>query len=153
MRAFSIALIAILLILPFNTFCYEVPVHRKIADSAMNASEMKNYLANRLGIKFESDTFEGKLAQIWISDGSDWEDNIIGLSANFRYMNHFYDPRTGLGLNVGGMNVGDSASSLVWGKDHANNLFNWHRTRQHFIGRSRIGCNKFCFTAYIRAIA
>ena len=124
--------IIMLTINPFAALSYEVNVHQKIADNAITASGVEQSLFNNMGIllnkdKFKDSSFFNMNAREWIEAGSDWEDNIVGTSEELRFMNHFFDPKTGSGLNFVG-----AASSLVWGKDHGNNLFNWYRTRQHY---------------------
>jgi hypothetical protein len=124
----KVLIVLLLLLIPMNTFSYEVNVHRKVANQAIALSNIEYYVANNLGTtlttdKFRVDVFYNKTAKEWIETGSDWEDATIGASANLRFMNHFYDPATGKGLNVDGVPVGDAVSSLIWGRSHVDNLF------------------------------
>jgi hypothetical protein len=130
-------IIILLISMPLDAPCYETNVHWKIADYAIASSQTEQYLLNNLGIKLFKDKFKADIiynytAQEWIEKGSQWEDDIIGASANLRFMNHFYDPTTGKGLNVDGVPVGDAVSSLIWGRSHVNNLFNWTRARNRY---------------------
>jgi len=137
MRKHFIICMITLILIPLSAVCYEVNVHKQIAGNAITSSNFEQYLLNNLGIlmnkdRFRADVIYNKTAQEWIVAGSDWEDDTIGVSANFRFMNHFFDPTTRMGLNVGGYPVGDAVSSLVWGKNYVNNLFNWTRTRDGY---------------------
>lgn len=129
MKKLILLLIAILL--PLKVYSYEVNVHRSIAGYAMDSSNIKQYLLNNLGIRlnediFKADIFQSKSAREWIKAGSDWEDSNFDQS----WLNHFYDPTTGMGLNSSGTTWGQP--SLVWGKYYSVNLWNWHVTRDAF---------------------
>ena len=121
----------VILLMPMTSLGYEVTVHKEITKYAIALSSIEQYLLNDLGIiltqnKFKSNIFLSETARNWIIDGSNWEDNDVTQS----WLNHFYDPTTGLGLNGSGITWGQP--SLVWGKDYYGNLWNWYSTRNAF---------------------
>lgn len=117
----------ILILLPLKGFCYEENVHEKITTSAIDTSVIGQYLNKNLNISLNDSFNSGNTtynAKQWIEQGSKLED------ASPRWVNHFYDPTTGLGLN------GDTGSnglpSLQWGKDSLLNEYNWKWARQSY---------------------
>lgn len=124
--------LAFFLIFPFNTFGYEVNVHREITKKAIASSKISQTLDN-IGISLKNE-FSDKTASKWIEDGSELEDN------SPRWKNHFYDPTTGQGLNV---NVYEPVlgtvlftvsgeSSLPWAKDGYLNEYSWKWVRDSY---------------------
>jgi len=127
----KILIIIMLTLMPLNALCYEINVHKRIADKAIESSNIGQYLLNNLGIqlfkdKFKADIIYNYTAQEWIDAGSQWEDADLAT----RWLNHFYDPKTGNGLSISGTVLGQS--SLVWGKDYYANLWSWKWTRDAY---------------------
>jgi len=104
--------------MPIKAFSYEVNVHEKITENAINTSTIGQYLNNNLDISL-NDSFNGNTAKKWLELGSKWEDDDLTM----RWLNHFYDPTTGKGLNSSGITWGQP--SLQWGKDSTENEWDW----------------------------
>ena len=97
---------------------YETNVHQAITSQAVTASGTDSVLKTMLGIT-SLDKYNNSTAIEWMESGSDTEDNFP------RWLNHFYDPTTGLGLLNG-------KSSLQWAKDSSNNEWDWTRARYSY---------------------
>ncbi len=110
-------------LLSIEAFAYEVNVHREISKQAIAASNISQYLYNNLGISLK-DEFNRKKAEDWVEDGSDWEDNAP------RWLNHYYDPTTGKGLNPCPTTL--CKPSLQWGKDATENAWSWKWARDSY---------------------
>lgn len=103
---------------------YETNVHQAITHSAITYSNTEVYLKDKLKINL-TDKFNNRSIQEWMMLGSDREDNAP------RWLNHFYDPTTGKGLNTGGIIIWGEPS-LQWGKDNLLNVWDWKDARDYY---------------------
>ena len=108
-----------------NAFGYETNVHEEITKNAIVTSNIEQYMNEKLNSSLIS-VFDGRSAAKWIELGSNWEDE----NFTMRWLNHFYDPTTGKGLNKNGISIGQS--SLQWGKYSSNNAWDWGRARDYY---------------------
>ncbi len=108
---------------------YEINVHQKISLNAVATSNIAHILmtnlATHLGDKY-SDGTDRKTVSQWIELGSIREDD----NTSMRWLNHFFDPTTGKGLNPCNKYV--CSSSLTWGKQASSNPWNWMSARESF---------------------
>ncbi|MHB8883413.1 MAG: phospholipase C/P1 nuclease family protein [Thermodesulfovibrionales bacterium] len=110
-----------ILVLSAEALCYEVMVHEKISSSVIKISTIDAFLRTNLKLQL-TDGFENRTIQEWLEKGSNWEDN------NPRWLNHFYDPRSGQGLT----DMVSGRPSLEWGRDYWSNDWNWKKARQFY---------------------
>ena len=109
-----------------NALSYETNVHSAISANAFNQSVLgSGYLAN-LGISKINILDNNMTALQEVQDGSIEEDDDVTL----RWLNHFYDPTTGNGLNQGGISYGQP--SLVWGRNYASNDWTFEKMRNAY---------------------
>jgi len=113
------------LILLSNAFGYETNVHEKITKNAIAASNIRQYLSDNLNISLD-DLFNGEKGSKWMELGSIWEDDNLTM----RWLNHFYDPTTGKGLNSAGLII-YGEPSLQWGK-LSTNSWDWESARDYY---------------------
>jgi hypothetical protein len=119
-----------ILLLSIEAFCYEVNVHEQISEKAIAASNLEAYLRSNLMMRL-NDSFANRNVIKWIKTGSNWEDNDpFGGNARMRWLNHFYDPTTGKGLNSGGLII-YGKPSLQWGMDALTNTWSWKWARDY----------------------
>jgi hypothetical protein len=90
-------------------------------------------MLNNLGVSsedtFKADMIFSKTAIEWIKAGSNWEDNTFeGLSLVARYLNHFFDPTTGMGLH----DEFTGKPSKQWGYLDLGNDFSWRWARSKY---------------------
>lgn len=117
----------------FVSFCcisgvavaYDTEVHSLISEFAFNNSVLGTGYLAKLGIT-KIDKLTNMTALRLIQEGSIKEDRDV----TFRWLNHFFDPTTGYGLNIGGLQYGEP--SLTWGKSYVNNAWTWENMRYYF---------------------
>ena len=124
MKKLTLSIIFILLLLP-NAFGYETNVHEKITEKAITFSNIESYLKSNINISLMT-KFNGQFAIEWLKLGSKWEDNDFAL----RWLNHFYDPTIGKGLNPCVTTL--CSPSLQWGKDSSENAWSWKWARDSY---------------------
>ena len=131
-KLFSIFILLITTILNISTLlAYEVNVHEIITQNALAKSMIGStgYL-RQVGITLDTEVTHIKLRR-WLELGSNWEDNDpFGGNARMRWLNHFYDPTTGKGLNTGGIVIWGEPS-LQWGKNSTNG-WDWENARNYY---------------------
>ncbi len=115
----------IFLTLPLHVFSYEVNVHEKITREAVISGGLARYLNTNLNISLDAKV-NGKYVSEWLELGSNWEDDDITM----RWLNHFYDPTTGKGLNSAGI-IKYGEPSLQWGKISLNS-WDWESARAYY---------------------
>ena len=119
-----------ILLLSIEAFCYEVNVHEQISEKAIAASNLEAHLRSNLMMRL-NDSLANRNVIEWIKKGSNWEDNDpFGGNARMRWLNHFYDPITGKGLNTGGIIIWGEPS-LQWGKNSTNG-WDWEDARNYY---------------------
>jgi len=79
----------------------------------------------QLGITLDTEVNHIQLKR-WLELGSKLEDNDLTM----RWLNHFYDPTTGKGLNTGGIIIWGEPS-LQWGKNSTNG-WDWEDARNYY---------------------
>jgi hypothetical protein len=109
-----------------NLFAYETNVHEIITQNALAKSMIgsTSYL-RQLGITLDTEVNYIQLKR-WLELGSKLEDNDLTM----RWLNHFYDPTTGKGLNTGGIIIWGEPS-LQWGKNSTNG-WDWENARNYY---------------------
>jgi hypothetical protein len=115
----------LIFILVIESHSYETNVHQKITGNAITASNIESYLKDNLKINL-TDNFNDRTAQEWMEMGSVWEDDDLTM----RWLNHFYDPTIGKGLNSFGITWGQP--SLQWGKESSDNAWSWKWARDSY---------------------
>ena len=126
-----IKVIVIILVMATGVFGYETNVHREITIKAVTASGIASYLNRNLSVTL-SDKIDSRTIQEWMEKGSQWEDKTFDNSEPaMRYLNHFYDPTTGLGLNDSGTEKG--SPSLQWANLHSGNDYDWLSARYSYL--------------------
>lgn len=117
----------ILISIPCKAFTYETNVHMQITKRAISLSTIEQYLSKNLNISL-SDKFSNGInrrpASEWLELGSNWEDNAP------RWLNHFYDPTTGKGLNPCPTLL--CTPSIQWGKYNSANAWSWKWARDSY---------------------
>lgn len=121
----SLFVTILFLLLTIEAYCYETNVHQTITNRAISSSNIESYLKDNLKINL-TDNFNSKTAQKWMEQGSVWEDDNLTM----RWLNHFYDPTTGKGLNSGGLVI-YGEPSLQWGK-LSTNSWDWESARDYY---------------------
>ncbi|MDA8239691.1 MAG: hypothetical protein M0Z67_04870 [Nitrospiraceae bacterium] len=109
-----------------KALAYETNVHSAISKNAFNASVLGSGFLTNLGISKIDQLDNNMTALQEIQDGSIKEDEDI----TFRWLNHFYDPTTGQGLNAAGIPYGHP--SLEWGKNYINNDWTLEKMRYYY---------------------
>ena len=133
MNKYILINIALIIVMPSAARCYEVNVHREMTKKAIAASSIEYYLNNNLNVSLD-DTYKNGIldnlkGRMWLENGSDWEDNSFdGISLVGRYLNHFFDPTTGMGLH----DVFMGKPSKQWGYLDLGNDFSWRWARSKY---------------------
>jgi len=151
MKRFFFVLVLVLT-LSLSVQAYDTDVHEKITKKSLEISIVEQYLNNNLNISLD-DSFNGNKARLLVENGSYWEDENITM----RWLNHFYDPITGLGLNSSGTII-YGEPSLQWGKDSEDTLENawsWKWARDSYykaLTESDINNRDFYFAYVFRSL-
>lgn len=119
-------IILFIILIPINVLSYEVNLHKKITKNAVESSNVSQSLKANMGI-YNDMKFQNKKFIEWLTYGSDREDDNLTM----RWLNHFYDPITGKGLNTAGIIIYGNPS-LQWGKESLINIWSWKYARIYY---------------------
>lgn len=108
-------------VMPIFGYTYDGKTHSKIAEKAVEKSNLSEYLKNNLGIS-DGKKFNGKTAKEWIMLGAKLEDSKI------RMFNHFHNPIDNSGLH----DIGSGKSARLWGTTTSNNDWSWQKAREYY---------------------
>lgn len=129
--------LSLLLICLFPSFSagFWLDTHKKITDTAIGTANLSSTIDDQTGI---TNTLKMKVtvgSQIkpleeWIRFGSEEEDNTLGIPPA-RYLNHFYNPLNGTGLNDP-IALVNGLPSYAWASHDANE-WSWKVARNQYL--------------------